>query len=53
MTRRKDQLRRRSYNDLFKQMKYGDESAKEALRTLQKIREAGGTFEIWHIEHHG
>lgn len=54
MTRRNDELRRRSYENLLHAA--GDAmlpAAIEALGEYQKLREAGKKPEIWYSPHHG
>ena len=56
MTRRQDQLRQRSRDDLLTAVERGDESASEVLGEIQRLREAGrspDTYVIMHSAHHG
>jgi hypothetical protein len=50
MTRRKDQLVRRTYQDLFSA---GGKDALDALGEYCKMREAKKNPEIFHSPHHG
>jgi len=59
MTRRTDELRQRSYEDLRTAAEH-DEDAREALQELQQLRKAGlwerdrpGRYVIQHSAHHG
>jgi hypothetical protein len=53
MTKRKDDLRRRTFDDLLEAVDSGDKSAKAALSKYQDAIEAGGKPEIWSSPHHG
>jgi hypothetical protein len=54
MTRRRDELRRRSLDQLlYAAGEMMDRDAINAVEEMNRIQEASGSFEIWFSPHHG